>query len=335
MLKLLRHVPVPAVLLAFAAMLPQAASADDKLTNSLAQSALNKWLPDDGKKQVIGVMDFPQESAARADITLTNFVWNSPKNDAVTAYAMGPGGGSHTFNGNATAIFKHYNDGRWILVTVSGPFGNFENLNLEAGSGAGNPLSVGQHIDESSPGGVMTKIDLKRKPARGPANAKVTIVEYGDFQCPFSARAYQTMENQVLKEYDGKVRFIYKNFLIATHPWAESAAIASECALDQKNPTAYWKLYHYFFENQGDLTTDNLKGKSIEALKGTKIDAATFTDCFDNKKTQYIVKKEMAEGSSVGVNGTPFFVINGHGQGGAQPFDVYKTLIDSALADAK
>jgi protein-disulfide isomerase len=183
--------------------------------------------------------------------------------------------------------------------------------------------------------GVMKKIDLKRKPAKGPENAKVTIVEYSDFQCPFCSRGYQTMESQVLKEYGDKVRFIYKNFPLPMHPWAEPAAIATECALDQKNTDAYWKLYHYFFENQRDLTAQNLKDKSLEAIKDTKIDAAKFTDCLDNKKTQDIVKKETAEGSSVGVSGTPAFIINGRLISGAQPFDAFKAVIDDELARAK
>jgi len=183
--------------------------------------------------------------------------------------------------------------------------------------------------------GVMKKIDLTRKPSKGPATAKVTIVEYSDYQCPFCSRGYQTMENQVLKEYGDKVRFIYKNFPLPMHPWATPAAIASECTLEQKNTEAYWKLYNYYFENQKDITAQNLKDKSLEVLKDTKIDAAKWTDCFDNKKTEDIVKKEQAEGSSVGVSGTPAFIINGRLVSGAQPFDNFKAIIDDELARAK
>ena len=183
--------------------------------------------------------------------------------------------------------------------------------------------------------GVMKKIDLKAKPAKGPETAKVTIVEYSDYQCPFCSRGYQTIENQVLKEYGDKVRFIYKDFPLPMHPWAMPAAIGTMCALDQKNTDAYWKLYHYYFENQKDLTPQNLKDKSLEVLKDTKIDTAKWTDCFDNKKTEDLVKKEQSEGSSVGVSGTPAFIINGRLISGAQPFDNFKAVIDDELARSK
>src|SRR5581483_3374044 len=73
---------------------------------------------------------------------------------------------------------------------------------------------------------VMEKINLKGEPFKGPADAKVTIVEYSDFQCPFCGRGYQTMENQVLKDYGDKVRFYCKNYPLPFHPWAEPAAVA-------------------------------------------------------------------------------------------------------------
>jgi protein-disulfide isomerase len=178
---------------------------------------------------------------------------------------------------------------------------------------------------------VMKKISMKGKPHKGGDNAKVTIVEYSDFQCPFCSRGYQTIENQVLKDYGDKVKFIYKNFPLPMHPWAEPAAIASECALQQK-PDAFWKLYNFYFSNQQTITKDNLKDKSLEALKDDGIDAAKFGDCLDNKKTLDLVKADQAEGSSVGVTGTPAFIINGRLISGAQPADNFKAVIDDELA---
>jgi protein-disulfide isomerase len=180
---------------------------------------------------------------------------------------------------------------------------------------------------------VMKKISLKDVPAKGPANAKVTIVEYSDFQCPFCSRGYQTLENEVLKNYGDKVRFVYKNFPLPMHPWAESAAVATECAREQKTE-AFWKLYNFYFQNQRDLNPQNLKDKSLEALKDDGVDPAKFSDCFDNKKTLSVVKAEQAEGSSVGVSGTPAFIINGRLISGAQPFENFKAVIDDELARA-
>ncbi|MFI5397857.1 MAG: DsbA family protein [Candidatus Binatia bacterium] len=181
---------------------------------------------------------------------------------------------------------------------------------------------------------VMKKISLKDVATKGPADAKVTIVEYSDFQCPFCSRGYQTLESQVLKEYGDKVRFAYKNFPLPMHPWAEPAAVASLCARQQKTD-AFWKLYNFYFQNQRDITAQNLKDKSAEALKDDGIDMGKFSDCLDNKKTLDLVKAEQAEGGSVGVNGTPAFIINGRLLSGAQPFESFKVIIDDELARSK
>ena len=180
---------------------------------------------------------------------------------------------------------------------------------------------------------VMQKISLTGEPAKGPAGAKVTIVEYSDFQCPFCARGYSTMENQVLKEYGDKVRFVYKHYPLPFHPWAEAGAVAAECAKQQK-PEAFWTVYKGLFENQQQITADNLKEKVHGLLVGTGVDQAKFDDCFDNKKTLPQVKAQMAEGASVGVTGTPAFVINGRLVSGAQPFENFKAIIDDELASA-
>ncbi len=181
---------------------------------------------------------------------------------------------------------------------------------------------------------VMAKINLKGEPAKGSERAKVTIVEYSDFQCPFCSRGYNTIEKQVLKEYGDKVRFYYKHFPLAFHNWAEASAVAAECAKEQK-PEAYWKLYSMYFENQQQVKADNVKEKSLEWLQGTGIDTAKWTDCYDNKKTLAKVKAQMAEGQSVGVQGTPGFIINGRLLSGAQPFESFKAVIDDELASAK
>ena len=181
---------------------------------------------------------------------------------------------------------------------------------------------------------VMSKINLKNEPSRGPANAKVVLVEFSDFQCPFCSKGYATVENQVLKDYGDKVKFYYKHYPLPFHPWATPGAIAAECAKQQK-PEAYWTLYKGYFEQQKDITADNLKEKSLAMMANDKIDVAKFNDCFDNKKTADKVKADMAEGSSVGVTGTPSFVINGRLIVGAQPYDNFKNIIDDELASSK
>jgi protein-disulfide isomerase len=181
---------------------------------------------------------------------------------------------------------------------------------------------------------VMQKINLKGEPHKGPETAKVTIVEYSDFQCPFCSRGYNTVEKQVLPNYGDKVKFYYKHYPLPFHPWAKQGAIAAECAKEQK-PDAFWKLYASLFENQGQITADNVKEKSTGYLDGTGVDMAKWNDCFDNKKTADKVDAQMQEGSSVGVRGTPGFIINGRLVSGAQPYENFKNIIDDELASAK
>ena len=180
----------------------------------------------------------------------------------------------------------------------------------------------------------MAKMNLKDEPFSGAKDAKVTIVEYSDFQCPFCKRGYDTIETQVMKQYDGKVKFYFRQFPLSFHPWAEPAAVAAECAKQQK-PDAYWKLYHSFFEHQGEVNPQNVKDKATEYLQGTGIDMAKWNDCYDNKKTLDKVKAQQNEGAGLGVTGTPAFFINGRMLVGAQPFDKFKDVIDDELASSK
>ena len=178
---------------------------------------------------------------------------------------------------------------------------------------------------------VMKKIDLKGEPARGPADAKVTIVEYSDFQCPFCSRGYQVVEEQVMPEYKDKVKFYFKNLpLKSIHPWAEGAAIAAECA-KQQSGEGFWSLYNALFKNQRDLNQGNLKEKVTQFAKEANLDEAKFTQCFDSKASQAQVDKDVEEATAVGANSTPTFFINGRRLEGAQPFENFKSIIDQEL----
>ncbi|MEO8602203.1 MAG: thioredoxin domain-containing protein [bacterium] len=178
---------------------------------------------------------------------------------------------------------------------------------------------------------IAAKLKTDGKPTRGPKDAKVTIVEFSDFQCPYCARAHTTLTEEVMKSYEGKVKLVYMNYPLPFHKWAEPAGIGVTCAF-QQDPAAFWKLYDYYFQNQQQMTPENVKEKTLEQLKGTKVDVAKWTDCFDNKKVADIIKADIAEGQSVGVTGTPAFIINGRKISGAQPAQNFKAIIDDELA---
>jgi protein-disulfide isomerase len=180
---------------------------------------------------------------------------------------------------------------------------------------------------------IVKKITLKDQPTRGPQDAPVTIVEFSDFQCPYCARAHKTMKDDVSKQFGDKVRWVYKNYPMPFHKWAEPAAIAGECAFEQKEQ-AFWTLCDDYFEHQGEITPDNFKDKTLEALRDANIDTTAFTACLDEKKTEERVKADVAEGQQVGVTGTPAFLINGRKISGAQPFETFKDLIEDELKRA-
>jgi protein-disulfide isomerase len=180
----------------------------------------------------------------------------------------------------------------------------------------------------------MSAVNLKKEDvnSKGPDDAPVTIVEYSDFQCPYCSKAYQTIENEVLKKYGKKVRFIFKHFPLDFHPWAMNAAIASECAALQKKD-AFWKLYSNFFEKQTEINPDNLKTKVIEWIAKEGLDKTQFEKCYDGKETKAKVEKDRQEGMSIGVSGTPGFFVNGVFLGGAMPAEKFKEVIEYELSN--
>ena len=178
---------------------------------------------------------------------------------------------------------------------------------------------------------VMNKIALENQPMRGPKDAKVTVVEYSDFQCPFCARVYTTLEEQVLKDYGDKVRFVFKNFpLTSIHPWAEDAALASECAFQQSNEH-FWAMYDGLFSKQGEVTKENLKDKASEIGTKAGMDVAKLQACIDAKQAIDAVRADESEATALGVNSTPTFFINGRRLSGAQTADGFKQVIDQEL----
>lgn len=173
------------------------------------------------------------------------------------------------------------------------------------------------------------------EPVRGNPDAPVTIVEYSDFQCPFCARGFQTME-EVLAKYPEDVKFVFQHFpLTQIHPWAKPAAIATECAANQ-NPEAFWTLHDAFFENQKAITPTNVVEKGKEYLADSGIDLDQWATCSGDtsseayKAAEAEVEAELATGQELGVSGTPGFFVNGEFLNGAQPITAFEPLIERA-----
>ncbi len=179
---------------------------------------------------------------------------------------------------------------------------------------------------------VSERIDLEGLPGRGPEAAAVTIVEYSDFQCPFCARGYRILEDEVLPAYDGKVRFYFKHLpLKSIHPWAEAAALATECAREQSED-GYWALYHAMFTHQQTLDEDNLRKAVRDYAVEAGLDGEAFTTCMEAENGLAQIELDIAEATEVGANSTPTFFINGRRLEGAQPLENFQAIIDAELA---
>jgi protein-disulfide isomerase len=170
----------------------------------------------------------------------------------------------------------------------------------------------------------LPRIEVEAKgPTRGPANAPVTIVEFSDFQCPYCGREYPVIE-RLMKEYDGKVRLVFRHYPLDFHPFAEKAAEAGACAQDQGK---FWELHDKMFSNQAKLAVDDLKGYA----KSVGLDAAKFDKCLDSGEKKQLVEDDLKAGSAAGVSGTPAFFINGLFVNGAQPYEQIKQTVDREL----
>lgn len=200
---------------------------------------------------------------------------------------------------------------------------------------ADNHLLVGRLLDLSVDPYKknIEKIKLDDSPAIGPADAKVTIVEYSDFQCPYCGAAYKTVD-QLLQEYQGKVRLVYKHLPLSIHNWAEDAAVDSACVYQQK-PDAFWKVYNYLFANQGSITKETLTDKVVLATKDSGLNAEDLKKCISSRSALSVVQANMAEAGNLGLSSTPSFIINGRPVVGAQPLEQFKQVIDDALKSAK
>lgn len=201
------------------------------------------------------------------------------------------------------------------------------NVSFGATSKSPSPSVAGQvpsYTDDTAPSFVDIKVDEKNDHIRGPKNAKVTIVEYSDFQCPFCSRFHDTMK-QVLAAYPNDVRWIFKHFpLDSIHPMARKAGEAAECAGEQGK---FWEYADALFINQASIN-DALYGKLAGDLK---LNVSKFNDCLSSGKMASVVDADYQEGIGYGVRGTPGNFINGTPVAGAVPFEQVKAIVDSML----
>ena len=163
----------------------------------------------------------------------------------------------------------------------------------------------------------------------GNEDAPITIVEYSDFQCPFCRRGYQTI-SRVLKDYDGKVKVIYKNLPLDIHPMAMPAAKFFEAIAMQSHEKAE-KFYNIIFEEQDRLRSEK-EAFLKDAAKKAGANVKKVLKDIKSAKVKDSIEADMKEAQKFGFSGTPGFLINGVSVRGAYPFDHFKMIIDKLLA---
>jgi protein-disulfide isomerase len=180
----------------------------------------------------------------------------------------------------------------------------------------------------------MSKIKLDGRPFKGNPNAKVVIVEYSDYQCPFCRRAFEQIESQLMQQYGDKVKFVYKQFPLPIHPWAFKASIAALCVY-KYHPKAYWDVHSRLFQGQNEIRVENLRDRFQAMTRELNLDTNRLMACFDKEETRPEVEADMNEAQALGVSSTPTFIINGAVVTGAIPFEQFKLYVNMALANAK
>ena len=220
-----------------------------------------------------------------------------------------------------------------VVVVITDPQGS--NTNKFYVTSDGNHAVTGDIIPFGPKPFEQDRVKLEKGlngPAKGPAKAPVTIVEFSDMQCPHCKQVAPTIEKLVQQEPGA--HFVFQNFPLPNHNWAEKAAAYVDCVGRASND-AVWKFIQKTFEQQESITEVNSdeKLKAIATESGANADQ--IAECAAKPDTKARIQASVALGKSVGVNGTPAIFVNGRMLGGGIPPEVLKQIVDFQAAQAK
>ena len=181
---------------------------------------------------------------------------------------------------------------------------------------------------------VQSTINLRNQPTVGPADARVTIVEFADLECPTCAEMQKFIETQLIPKYGDKVRVVFKEFpLVTIHDWSLQAAIANECGYEQ-NPASYVRYRSIIFESQGMINAANVRQLLLDFGQRVGLNQLKLSVCLDSKSSLPRIEADMQEGRKLGIMSTPTTFINGTPVVGLMPDRIY-ALIDQALGTSR
>jgi protein-disulfide isomerase len=219
-----------------------------------------------------------------------------------------------------------------LVVVLGGGYGLGRLVIKDKGDGAAtaSTKAAGSKEAANAPSGPGDGVDRIRVPAegaaKGPANAKVTIVEFSDFQCPFCSRVVPTV-SQIEKEYGSKVRVVFRHNPL---PFHQDAPLAAEAAVAAQAQGKFWEMHDKLFANQQNLKRPDLEKYAQEI----GLDVGKFKAALDSGAGKAQIEADKKVAAQVGANGTPNFYIDGRNLVGAQPFDEFKKLIDDEIQRA-
>ncbi|HEY3197344.1 MAG TPA: thioredoxin domain-containing protein [Nitrospirales bacterium] len=170
----------------------------------------------------------------------------------------------------------------------------------------------------------VIQLTFEDDPAVGPPTAPVTIVEYGDFECPICKESVAILE-QLRSLYPDQVRVVYRDFPLAAHPRARSAAEAAQCAYAQGE---FWAYHDALYAHAPDLPN------YVELAARLHLDTQTFNNCLMSVAPKAAVSKDLQEAERLGLSGTPTFFVNGRYMSGFQTLETMRQAVDRALLDA-
>jgi protein-disulfide isomerase len=198
--------------------------------------------------------------------------------------------------------------------------GSLEELKAMRPAAAPAPRPSGPDPDK------IHQVEIGGSPAKGAEGARVTIVEFSDFQCPYCGRVSPTLE-RLLTEYPEDVRIVYKHLPLSIHAQALPAAKAAVAAGRQGK---FWEMHDLLFQNQTALGD----ARYVELAKSLGLDAARFEQDYRSPEVAAEVARDMNEARRLGVTGTPGFFVNGRFASGARPYESFKAMVDAALEPA-
>lgn len=169
----------------------------------------------------------------------------------------------------------------------------------------------------------------------GPADAKVTIVVFSDFECPYCRELAKTIRDNIPTKYPNEVRVIFKDFPIESmHKWARASAEAGQC-FGRQRPEGFWAFHDWVFEHQGEVNESNVRDKALALAKQENLNIAEMSSCIDTHATADAVSDSLKAGRAVQIQQTPTSFVNGRVLPGAVRWPVLDTVIQLELNRSK